>query len=48
MEKDEELKLRRDRWHEALSGDVYVEEAINVLTDLKEATVKQRVAAIKG
>lgn len=48
VEKDEELKLRRDRWHEALSGDVYVEEAINVLTDLKEATVKQRVAAIKG
>lgn len=35
MEADSVLKEKRDRWHKALSRDVYVEEAINVLNDLK-------------
>ncbi len=29
------LKEKRQRWHESLSKDVYVEEAINVLEDMK-------------
>jgi carboxyl-terminal processing protease len=33
--KDSILKEKRDRWHEALSKDVYVEEALNVLDDLQ-------------
>lgn len=33
--KDNLLKEKRDRWHESLSKDIYIEEAINVLTDLQ-------------
>ena len=29
------LREKRDRWHQNLARDVYVEEAINVLEDLK-------------
>ena len=32
---DNLLKEKRDRWHESLAKDVYVEEAINVLDDLQ-------------
>jgi carboxyl-terminal processing protease len=32
---DSVLKEKRDRWHESLSKDVYVEEALNVLDDLQ-------------
>jgi carboxyl-terminal processing protease len=35
MEKDSVLKEKRERWHKSLSQDVYVDEAINVLQDLK-------------
>jgi carboxyl-terminal processing protease len=31
MAKDSILKEKRDRWHESLSKDIYVEEALNVL-----------------
>ena len=33
--KDATLKEKRERWHESLSKDVYVEEALNVLEDLQ-------------
>jgi carboxyl-terminal processing protease len=33
--KDSVLKEKRDRWHEGLSKDIYVEEALNVLDDLQ-------------
>jgi carboxyl-terminal processing protease len=33
--KDSILKEKRDRWHEGLSKDIYVEEALNVLDDLQ-------------
>ena len=29
-----DLKEKRQRWHESLSKDVYIEEALNVLEDL--------------
>ena len=35
FEKDSTLKLKRNRWHKNLSKDLYIEEALNVLTDLK-------------
>ena len=45
MEKDSVLMEKRDRWHIALSKDVYVEEAINVLHDLKMThAIKTKVA----
>lgn len=45
MEKDTILKEKRNRWHQALAKDVYVEEALNVLNDLKMArAIKNEVA----
>lgn len=45
MAKDATLKEKRDRWHEALSKDIYVEEALNVLDDLQStAVVKKNVS----
>ena len=35
MKTDASLKEKRDRWHESLSKDIYVEEALNVLDDLQ-------------
>ncbi|MFB9051484.1 carboxy terminal-processing peptidase [Formosa undariae] len=46
--KDSTLRLKRDRWHENLTQDVYVEEAVNVLEDLKGSyKVKTELAATK-
>lgn len=45
MEKDSVLKEKRRRWHEGLAKDVYIEEALNVLKDLKMSyTIKNKVA----
>jgi len=44
MEKDSILKQKRDRWHENLSQDVYMEEALNVLNDLKMTYGIKKVA----
>lgn len=41
------LKEKRDRWHASLSQDVYVEEALNVLEDLKESYNIKKVAKVK-
>jgi len=43
-EKDSVLKQKRERWHTSLSKDVYIEEAINVLNDLKMTYGKTKVA----
>lgn len=42
FEKDPILKQKRDRWHEQMSKDAYVDEALNVLADL---TSKQGLKA---
>ena len=42
-----DLKEKRDRWHESLSKDVYIEEALNVLEDLKTSYNIKKVAKIK-
>ncbi|MGJ8592049.1 MAG: carboxy terminal-processing peptidase [Aquaticitalea sp.] len=45
MAADSILKEKRDRWHKSLSQDVYIEEALNVLHDLKMSyPVKTKVA----
>lgn len=41
FKQDTILKEKRNRWHKNLAGDVYVEEAINVLEDLKANNIKQ-------
>ena len=35
------LKEKRDRWHESLSKDIYIEEAIHVLDDLQSDAQKR-------
>jgi carboxyl-terminal processing protease len=39
MSKDATLKEKRERWHEQLAKDIYVEEALNVLEDLQTKKV---------
>ena len=46
MAQDSILKQKRERWHESLSQDVYIDEALNVLNDLKMTYgIKQKVAS---
>ncbi|MEC3907070.1 carboxy terminal-processing peptidase [Tamlana sp. 2201CG12-4] len=40
-----DLKEKRERWHQSLSQDVYIEEALNVLEDLKTAYPIKKVAS---
>ena len=35
FEKDSTLELKRNRWHKNLAKDLYIDEALNVLNDLK-------------
>ena len=47
MKKDASLKEKRVRWHESLSKDIYVEEALNVLDDLQdEPVIKKSVPPV--
>ncbi len=47
MKTDASLKEKRERWHESLSKDVYVEEALNILDDLQsKPVVKKEVSSI--
>ncbi len=41
------LQEKRERWYESLSKDVYVEEAIHVLEDLKMSYSIKKVAKVK-
>ncbi len=46
---DQVLREKRDRWHQDLARDVYVEEAVNVLRDLKINNIKKgKLASVKG
>lgn len=48
FETDTILKEKRERWHKSLAKDVYVEEAINVLNDLKLNNIRRnKVASLK-
>jgi carboxyl-terminal processing protease len=49
VENDSILKEKRKRWHVSLSKDVYIEEALNVLNDLKLSySIKSNVAKMKN
>jgi len=43
MTNDATLKEKRNRWHESLSKDIYVEEAIHVLDDLQSGIAKKEM-----
>ena len=47
MEQDSVLKINRTRWHENLSKDIYMEEAINVLSDLEGSYNSSKLAQIE-
>jgi carboxyl-terminal processing protease len=47
FETDTILKEKRTRWHTSLSQDVYIEEALNVLEDLKISYSIKKVATVK-
>jgi len=42
MKTDVSLKEKRERWHESLSKDIYVEEALNILDDLQSKPVVKK------
>jgi carboxyl-terminal processing protease len=42
MKKDTVLASSKKRWHKSLSKDLYVEEAINVLSELKPIYQKRK------
>lgn len=42
-----DLKEKRERWYESMSKDVYIEEALNVLEDLKMSYAMKKVAHTK-
>ena len=48
--KDSILREKRNRWHKNLVKDIYVEEAVNVLQDLKNNSIKNatKLASVKG
>lgn len=49
MEQDSILRMKRERWFKDLQGDVYVEEALNVLSDLEVSNIKKgKLAQIKN
>lgn len=49
MDQDSILREKRKRWHQSLSKDVYIEEALNVLNDLKMTyAIKNKVANVKN
>ena len=47
MEKDSVFKKNRERWHETLKKDVYMEEALNVLSDLTMNSLSNGLSASK-
>lgn len=49
--KDSILREKRDRWHQELAKDIYVEEAVQVLKDLHMDNIKKvdaKLASVKG
>ncbi len=47
--KDADLREKRNRWHKNLAKDVYVEEAVNVLQDIKINNIRHaKLASVKG
>ena len=48
MATDSIFKTKRERWHESLSKDIYVNEALNVLTDLNNMFKVKKVSTLKN
>ena len=47
MEQDSVFKINRERWHESLAKDIYMEEALNVLSDLNSTLKVNKLSVLK-
>ncbi|UOK43523.1 MULTISPECIES: carboxy terminal-processing peptidase [Flavobacterium] len=47
FKKDTVLAQKRERWHESLANDVYVEEAMHILSDMKSTSVAKGTINLK-
>lgn len=47
FKKDSILKEKRERWHSEMKKDVYIDEALNVLNDLKTDFDTNKIASVK-
>ncbi len=48
MANDSVLRIKRERWHESLSKDIYMDEALNVLTDLNKLPKLDKLSVAKN
>jgi carboxyl-terminal processing protease len=48
MTNDSVFRIKRERWHESLSKDIYMDEALNVLTDLNKLPKLDKLSAAKN
>ena len=48
MANDSTFRIKRERWHESLSKDIYMDEALNVLTDLNKLPKLDKLSAAKN
>ena len=48
MEADSIFRIKRERWHESLSKDIYMDEALNVLTDLNKMFKVNKLSVLKN
>lgn len=48
MANDSIFRIKRERWHESLSKDIYMDEALNVLTDLNKLPKLDKLSAAKN
>jgi carboxyl-terminal processing protease len=48
MKTDASLKEKRERWHESLTKDIYVEEALNILDDLQAQPVIKKSVTVSS
>ena len=40
VDKSDDILIRRDRWLKGLKKDIFLDEAVNVLNDLKKDDIK--------
>jgi carboxyl-terminal processing protease len=48
IEQDSSLGDKRKRWHESINNDMYVEEAVNILKDLKSTSMNKNNMSLKN
>jgi carboxyl-terminal processing protease len=45
---DSSLGNKRKRWHESINGDMYIEESVNILKDLKLSSINKNNMSLKN